>query len=305
MGENGAIAQPDSTSDAPPPAAPPPPAGPSPLAARTPSAARTPAAALSPPAARTLPAAPSAADLARFYERSYSGQGEDGMLYARWRTLGAIGKADHVVALCARTTIEPASVLDVGCGDGALLAELAERSFGGRLCGVEISQTAFEIARGRPQIDAVETYDGQTLRARTGEYDLGILSHVLEHVPAPAPLLREVARACKAVVVEVPLEGNLSARRTSKRRHAEEVGHLQRLTRGAARAIVADAGLDVAAEIEDALPLTVHLFFAGGRAARAKARVKWATRAALHRFAPPLARRLFTVHYACLCLPRR
>jgi hypothetical protein len=26
-------------------------------------------------------------------------------------------------------------------------------------------------------------------------------------------------------------------------------------------------------------------------------------RASLHRLAPPLARRLFTVHYACLCLP--
>jgi hypothetical protein len=26
-------------------------------------------------------------------------------------------------------------------------------------------------------------------------------------------------------------------------------------------------------------------------------------RAGLHRLAPPLARRLFTVHYACLCVP--
>jgi hypothetical protein len=31
--------------------------------------------------------------------------------------------------------------------------------------------------------------------------------------------------------------------------------------------------------------------------------MKWAARAALHGVAPPLARRLFTVHYACLCLP--
>jgi hypothetical protein len=39
------------------------------------------------------------------------------------------------------------------------------------------------------------------------------------------------------------------------------------------------------------------------------ATVKWALRVGLHRLAPSSARRLFTVHYACLCVldeqPRR
>ncbi len=49
--------------------------------------------------------------------------------------------------------------------------------------------------------------------------------------PIPPALLSEVARACRAVVVEVPLEANWSARRAGKREHAAEVGHLQRLDR--------------------------------------------------------------------------
>jgi len=36
---------------------------------------------------------------------------------------------------------------------------------------------------------------------------------------------------------------------------------------------------------------------------RAAATAKWGLRAGLHRLAPSVARRLFTVHYACLCLP--
>ncbi len=244
------------------------------------------------------------AELARFYDDAYSSEPGNGALYARWRALGARGKADHVIALCSRASLHPASTLEVGCGDGALLSELHGRGFGGRLAGVEITERAVEIARGREEIDQVDCYDGSHLPADDGAYDLGILSHVLAHVPDPPALLAEVARACRAVVVEVPLEANLSARRAAKREHAAEIGHLQRLDRAAAAAIVAAAGLERAGELDDPLPLSAHRFFATTATARAAATGKWALRAGLYRLAPPLARRLFTVHYACLCLPR-
>lgn len=243
------------------------------------------------------------AELVRFYEQAYSQSPAQALVYARWRALGAVGKADHVIALCTRAGIDPKRTLEVGCGDGALLCELHERGFGGHLSGLEISDAAVAIARGRAQIDSVERYDGVHLPQRDGTEDLGVLSHVLEHVPDPAALLRELARVCGAVLVEVPLEANLSARRSAKREHAAEVGHLQRLDRAAVHSIVARAGLSIAAELEDALPLSVHRFFATSTRARALGTVKWALRAALHRVAPSLARRLFTVHYACLCLP--
>jgi SAM-dependent methyltransferase len=244
------------------------------------------------------------AALVRFYDDAYSQQPERAALYARWRALGALGKADHVLALCARRELRPRSTLEVGCGDGALLCELHRRGFGGSLAGVEVTEAAVRIARRRPQLDLVELYDGAHLPFADGAYELGLLSHVLEHVPDPAALLAEVARVCRAVVLEVPLERNWSARRASKRAHAAEVGHLQRLDRPAAREIVARAGLSLVAQLEDPLPLEVHRFFASSSRARGAATVKWALRAALHRLAPGLARRAFTVHWACLCLPR-
>jgi 2-polyprenyl-3-methyl-5-hydroxy-6-metoxy-1,4-benzoquinol methylase len=256
------------------------------------------------------------AELADFYEEGYTQDPVSAERSSRWRALGAKGKADHVIALCAATGLAPASTLEVGCGDGALLCELHRRGFGGVLAGVEIAPAAVAIARERPEIARVEVYDGHRLPARAGQYELGVLSHVLEHVHEPAALLAEVARACGAVVVEVPLEDNLSARRAAKRAHAAEVGHLHRLSRAAVREIVREAGLRVVDELEDPLPLEVHRFLASaphaapgtassgtGALATAAATVKWALRAGPHRLAPGLARRLFTVHYACLCLP--
>jgi len=238
-----------------------------------------------------------------FYEQAYAKAPADAALYARWRALSAIGKADHVIALCDRARMRPASTLEVGCGDGALLCELHQRGFGGRLSGVEISEAAVAIARGRDGLEAVELYDGENLPFGRREYGLGILSHVLEHVPAPTALLAEVARVCRAVLVEVPLEANLSARRAGKREQSAEVGHLQGMDRAAARRIVEDAGLYLVVELQDPLELEVHRFFAKTPLERTAATMKWAVRAGVDRVAPPLARRLFTVHYAALCLP--
>jgi SAM-dependent methyltransferase len=246
---------------------------------------------------------PDPTELVSFYEEAYSHGAADAARYARWRALGAVGKADHVIALCARAGIRPSSTLEVGCGDGALLCELRGRGFGGRLAGVEITEAAVSIARDRPAIDEVWLYDGLHLPVPDGTYDLGILSHVLEHVPDPPALLSEVARACRAVLVELPLEANLSARRSRKRRHAAEVGHLQRLDLTGARGIAGRAGLVIACELEDPLPLEVQRFFAATPRARLTATGRWALRTGLFRIAPAVARRLFTVHYACLCLP--
>jgi SAM-dependent methyltransferase len=252
-----------------------------------------------------IPVVPESSKIAAFYEAAYSQEPSRAERYSRWRALGAVGKADHVTRLCARAGLRPTSTLEVGCGDGALLSELHRRGFGGRLSGMEISESAVAIAARRKELESVLLYDGERLDVPDASYDLGVLSHVLEHVEDPTALLREVARACRAVLVEVPLEANLSARRASKRTHAAEVGHLQRLDRKGIHAIVASAGLAILYELEDPLPLSVHRFFKVSLPARIAATVKWSLRALLHRIAPGAARRSFTVHYACLASPRR
>ena len=242
-------------------------------------------------------------ELARFYVEGYARPRADADRLGAWRALGARAKADHVSELCRRGGVRPRSVVEVGCGDGALLAELAARGFAPELAGFELSEPAVELARARgiPGAARIEAFDGSRLPAAEATWGLGILSHVLEHVPDPAALLAETARVSRAVVVEVPLEANLSARRAAKRRGAEEIGHLHSFDRAAVRAIADRAGLAVTRELSDPLPRAAHAFFADTAAARARANAKAFLRLAAFGASPRAAERLFTVHYACLC----
>jgi SAM-dependent methyltransferase len=231
---------------------------------------------------------------ADFYDAAYRRAGER---EARWRELGAVGKANHVERLLPS---RPARLVEVGCGDGALLAELRRRDAARALAGFDVSSEAVRAARERG-IDDVQVFDGSHLPVADDSFDAAVLSHVLEHVEDPTSLLRETARAAPTVVVEVPLEASLSGRRASRRALSAGAGHVQALDRDAVRAMVEDAGLRVGDELMDPLPAAVHLFGAETRAARLSARAKAAVRRALFAVSPALAARLFTVHYACVC----
>ncbi len=237
-----------------------------------------------------------------FYEDCYT-PGADGDKYRAWRELGAEGKADHVVELVARAGLAaPETVCEVGCGDGAVLGVLGRRGFGGRRVGYEISASGVRLAAERAEVDEARVFDGSALPEADDAYDLVIATHVLEHVPDPVPLTREMLRVGRAVVIEVPLEANVSARRPAARAASEGVGHLHRFDRRAIRSLVEGCGGRVAAELLDPLPRAVHTFGATTTPQRLKGELKWALRAGVATV-PPLGERLVTMHFAVLALP--
>ncbi len=232
-----------------------------------------------------------------FYETSYE-PGVDGEKYGRWRELGARGKADHIVDLAGRVGCGRAErVLEVGCGEGAVLAELARRDFGRVHHGLEISGSAVRLAARRPELAEVTQFDGAVLPVADDSYDVAYATHVLEHVQSPQSLVREMMRVARVVIVEVPLEANLSARRPAGRKASEAAGHLQRFDRSQVRRLITGAGWQVRAELLDPLPAAVHLFGKDRTAERIKGWLKWAVRRA-SAAAPTVGTRLFTFHFA-------
>ncbi len=127
-----------------------------------------------------------------------------------WRMLGAKGKVDHVLRLCARHDIQPKRVLEVGAGDGSILKCLSESGFCEQLYGLEISQSGVDVIQGQEIAGLIscQTFDGYSLPFEDGFFDLVVLSHVLEHVEYERALLRELRRVSRHQVIEIPMDCN-------------------------------------------------------------------------------------------------
>jgi ubiquinone/menaquinone biosynthesis C-methylase UbiE len=172
---------------------------------------------------------------------------------SEWRQLGAIDKAKNVLDLCRGLPVR--SVLDVGCGDGSLLARLAAVNFAREYRGVDISGSAIREASTKA-IDGAqfETFDGDALPFQPGTFSVALLSHVVEHLEHPRVLLHEAARVARYVVIEVPCEHTI---RLSQDYVPDSVGHINFYTPKTIRRLVQTCGLNVEKQITRGCSLAV------------------------------------------------
>ncbi len=122
----------------------------------------------------------------------------------------------HTVSLVAPHVTPGASVLDVGCGEGYVLEELAARG-AGELFGVDVVDIRQEKTR------PFRLFDGVELPFIEGRFDVVVLSFVLHHVPddRKCALLREAMRVCRGTVVIVEDTPVTLFDRLMNRRHGE------------------------------------------------------------------------------------
>jgi SAM-dependent methyltransferase len=103
----------------------------------------------------------------------------------------------------------PDSVLDVGCGEGVLTEQWAERLGGRRVVGIDLEDPALrsEGEQRRRQNLEFRAEEATSLSFDDDEFDLAAAIEVLEHVPDPAATLSEMARVARRwLLVSVPRE---------------------------------------------------------------------------------------------------
>ena len=103
----------------------------------------------------------------------------------------------------------PESILDVGCGEGVLTHEWAERLGDKPIVGIDLDDPKLRAEwekRSRPNME-LRAEEATSLSFADGEFDMATAIEVLEHVPEPEKTVAEMARVARShLLVSVPRE---------------------------------------------------------------------------------------------------
>lgn len=167
------------------------------------------------------PRAPAAEDVNAAYYATLSPGRED-----YWRRMAA---PRHRLAVFLRLLGEdpPGSLVDLGCGGGHLLLEIAGRHPRARLSGIDLSAAQIEANRAALPAIAWRALDlsgaSPVPDDMAGAFDVVVASEIIEHVADPAAFLRAAAR------LAAPARGRLllSTQSGPVRETERRVGHLR------------------------------------------------------------------------------
>lgn len=182
--------------------------------------------------------------MAHFHSRYVDGRYlED---HPDWHQADSPWKAQQIMTMLRLTNQRPATVCEVGCGAGAILACLVKEMPTITCLGLDISPQAIQLARVREsasprfQLADALSYNGD-------QFDLVLVIDVLEHVPDYLHFLMAIRRLGHGFIFHIPLE--LSAlwvlREWQITRRRKEVGHLHHFTKAIALDTLAICGYDI------------------------------------------------------------
>lgn len=164
-----------------------------------------------------------------------------------WHSADAPFKAGWIEAILSRNGIRPGRVVEVGCGAGEILVELAKRYPDTRFEGYDISPQAMAIAQ--PKATGRLTYhhaDFLTL-APAADTDVAMAIDVFEHVDDYRGFLRAMQPRASWKLFHIPLDLSVQAMLRGKgiMYARERLGHIHFFYKDTALMTLRDCGYEI------------------------------------------------------------
>lgn len=167
-----------------------------------------------------------------------------------------------MLAEVLRGVHEPASIVDIGCGDGGATALTARVNPGHRIVGLDWSADALRHAKARGLALIQAEAEPAGLPIASGRADVVIMSEIIEHLIDPDSVLEEVRRVlrpggtlllstpnlaawynrCLLALGVQPVFSEVSLRGVFGRPGSQVAGHLRLFTRRALVGLLAARG---------------------------------------------------------------
>ena len=224
----------------------------------------------------------------------YEGYYEDNNNLDKKRAIAARQTIEH---LCQMVPEGPQKLLDIGAGNGSLLAEFDQISYATELHAIEISPSGLSEIQKRnlKSLCSARQFDGYLIEEEDQAYELGVAVHVLEHVEHERAFIEEITRVCEKVYIEVPLEMTLSLEKSI--RMSRPFGHLNFYNSVTFRNLLETCDLDV-------LSLSVfsnHLAYEQFVSGKMIGTIKYFIRTGLLTIAPTIAPSFMTYLCGAVC----
>lgn len=162
-----------------------------------------------------------------------------------WDSADAPWKAGKIAQILADHDVTPKSVVEVGCGSGAVLVSLQRLLPDTRMEGYDIAPDAQRFWNGTSR-SGIHLGLGDYLEMVTPVPDVVLVVDVLEHLGNPWEFLTKLRPRSKLIVCHIPLD--LSASSVLRERPLlygrDKVGHLHYFTKALAVSLLEECGCE-------------------------------------------------------------
>jgi 2-polyprenyl-3-methyl-5-hydroxy-6-metoxy-1,4-benzoquinol methylase len=167
-----------------------------------------------------------------FFDQIYR---NDLQLEAEWLRLTAIPKVRSITTLLRGVRFSPRSLVEVGCGTGAIIMECKRNGLAENFVAIDFSATALGyLSNSDPTITTRQADITANDFRLDVPADIVICSHVIEHLEEPDAFLKALHDRIdfKYAVIEVPLEDLIGHKwkLRGKERLDNSAGHVQFFT---------------------------------------------------------------------------
>jgi ubiquinone/menaquinone biosynthesis C-methylase UbiE len=100
------------------------------------------------------------------------------------------------------------SILDIGCGSGKTLIQVAGALVSAKNTGVDISQKIINIAKNNDQTGKINWIAADIFSYNLPRHDVVLAMDTIEHVPDDSGFLNKISQFSDYIVIKVPIEIN-------------------------------------------------------------------------------------------------